>query len=148
MSKLPAVLLAALCIAPASAEIATTRMAVSARVTPAVSLAPLAAREGLVIDARDLARGSVDLQLRYRAESNDPRGLVLELSPRLGLAEAVGVDLPDARAVLTDAPLEIRLRECAPCELTVRYRIRLREGLRPGAYPLPWRLAARPLDGA
>jgi hypothetical protein len=127
------------------ADSAATLFVVSAQVVPRIQLLSEAERRSLSISPADLARGELELELAYRVVSNDPRGFVLEVAPRLGLAELVEVRIEDTRAELTDLPLEFLQRERGVRELRVRYRVRLREGLRPGEYPLPWRLSARPI---
>lgn len=123
----------------------STSFKVSARVAPRAAIEPLASPTGLAVSHADLARGQVDVEVAYRATSNDPRGFVLEVAPRLGLADAVVVELTGAQAVLTDTQLEFMLRDCVRCELRIRYRVHLREGLAPGEYPLPWQVSARPI---
>lgn len=127
------------------AETASTRFTVSAQVAPRVSLQPDAQAHSLSISAADLARGELEIELGYRVASNDPRGFVLELAPRLGLAEAVAVEIDGTRAELTETQLEFVQRDCGRCELRIRYRLRLRAGLAPGDYPLPWQVRVRPI---
>jgi hypothetical protein len=124
---------------------ASARFTVSARVAPRAAILPLASPTGLSVSDADLVRGQVEIELAYQAISNDPRGLVVEVAPRLGLADEIVVELSDARAVLGDTQLEFTLRDCARCELRIRYRLRLREGLAAGEYPLPWQVSARPI---
>lgn len=127
------------------AETASIRFTVSAQVAPRVSLQADSPVRSLSVSTADLERGELEVELGYRVASNDPRGFVLELAPRLGLAEAVVVEIDGTRAELTDTQLEFLQRDCASCELRIRYRVRLRDGLAPGDYPLPWELRARPI---
>lgn len=129
----------------ALADTASTRFVVSAQVAPRIALLPEGPVRSLPVSAADLARGELELEHAYRVASNDPRGFVLEVAPRLGLAEAVAVEIDGTRAELTDTQLEFVQRNCGACELRIRYRVRLREGLTPGDYPLPWLLRVRPL---
>jgi hypothetical protein len=125
------------------ADSASTRFLVSAQVAPRVSLQAQSWVQSLSVSAADLERGELELELGYRVASNDPRGYVLELAPRLGLAEVVAVEVDGTRAELTDTQLEFLQRDCGRCELRIRYRVRFREGLAPGDYPLPWQLTVR-----
>lgn len=118
---------------------------VTARVAARAAIQSLASPTGLAVSSEDLARGQVEVEVAYRATSNDPRGFVLEVAPRRGLADAVVVELSGAQAVLTDTQLEFMLSNCVRCELRIRYRVRLRDGLEPGEYPLPWQVSARPI---
>jgi hypothetical protein len=129
----------------ALAEDASTRFDVSAQVAPRVVLQADSPSGSLSVSAADLARGELALELGYHVASNDPRGFVLELAPRLGLAQAVAVEIDGTRAELGELPLEFLQRDCGRCELRIRYRVRLRAGLLPGDYPLPWQLRARTL---
>lgn len=124
---------------------ASATFTVSARVAPRAAIQPHPGDERLAVSVADLERGEIELVLAYQATSNDPRGFVLEVAPRLGFADAVVVELAGAQAVLTDTQLEFVQRDCARCELHIRYRVRLREGLAPGEYPLPWQVSARPI---
>jgi hypothetical protein len=123
----------------------STSFTVSARVVPRATIQPLASPIGLAVSDADLARGQVDVEVAYQATSNDPRGFVVEVAARRGLADAIEVELGGAQAVLTDTQLEFMLRDCVRCELRIRYRVHLREGLAPGEYPLPWQVSARPI---
>jgi hypothetical protein len=127
------------------ADAASTRFSVSAQVAPRVVLQADSAVDSLAVSAADLERGELELELGYRVTSNDPRGFVLELAPRLGLHQAVAVQIDGTQAELTDTPLEFLQRDCGRCELRIRYRVRLRAGLAPGDYPLPWQVRARSL---
>jgi hypothetical protein len=131
--------------AAALPESASASFKVSARVTPRAAIQPLASPTGLAVSDADLARGQVEVEVAYQATSNDPRGFVVEVAPRRGLADAVVVELTGAQAVLTDTQLEFLLRDCIRCELRIRYRVHLRAGLAPGEYPLPWQVSARPI---
>lgn len=129
----------------AQPESTTASFTVSARVAPRAAIQSLAGEDRLAVTGADLARGEVEVELAYRATSNDPRGFVLEVAPRLGFADAVVIELAGAQAVLTDTQLEFPQRDCVRCELRIRYRVRLREGLAAGEYPLPWQVSARPI---
>jgi hypothetical protein len=153
MPKLPQVLplvVAAVfaALAPSTgvlAETASTRFRVTAQVAPRVTLHAHSQVQSLSVSAADLERGELELELGYQVASNDPRGFVLELAPRRGLAEIVTVDIDGTQADLTDSQLEFLQRDCGRCEVRIRYRVRLRAGLSPGEYPLPWQLRARPI---
>ena len=115
-------------------------MHVSATVVAHASVAALDGAAPVTITAADLARGYVDVDRRYRLRSNSPRGLLLQLSPRVGLARSIEITgLPSALAI-TDTNVDV-VRPGNE-DLQLRFRFWLQPLAAPGEYPLPLHIAA------
>jgi hypothetical protein len=126
----------------AAAAEAQSRFQVSTVVVPRARLQALETASDVVVTAEDVARGYKDLVTQYELRSNDPRGCLLTIAQRPGLAESIDVDGLPVRVRLRDAPAEVVLPWArGPQPLELRVRLNLDEAARPGTYPLPLHLA-------
>ena len=121
---------------------AQSRFQVSTVVVPHARLQALETGSDVVVTAEDVARGYKDLVARYELRSNDPRGCLLTIAPRSGLAESIDVDGLPVSVTLWEAPAEVVLPWArGPQPLELRVRLNLDEAVRPGTYALPLHLA-------
>jgi hypothetical protein len=137
---------ASLPASPAPAAEAQARLTVAAAVPPRVTLATLDQPAQLTLSVEDVRRGYKDVSARYAVRHNDPRGYLLPLSPRVGLASTVQVSGLASRVVLHDSDVEVhQTGGSGVCELVLDFRFLLDAVARPGTYALPVHLAATPL---
>jgi hypothetical protein len=119
---------------------------VRADVPARATLEVIAQPTDLSVSEEDLARGYKDVSALYVVASNTRRGLLLRLSPRLGVTNHVEVRGPTGTYVVQDDSVEIyRPRAAEPEHLALDYRFVLAPGARPGRYELPILVAATPL---
>lgn len=136
---------------PAAAGQETARFTVSVRVPARAAVTTVEPAAVLEVSAADVERGYAELAARYRVDSTGTRGYLLQVAPRVGLADRVEISGLGVDVVLADLPIEI-YRSAAGCgtrgctdELALRLRLLLNPAARPGRYPLPVQLDARPL---
>ena len=119
---------------------------VQATVPARVTLATVEQPTRLWLTEDDVARGYKDVSARYRVASNDSRGWLLRLSPRLGVTAQVEVRGLAAPLVLGEHGVEVyQPRASEPRHLELDYRFVLEPGTQPGSYELPIHLSATPL---
>jgi hypothetical protein len=122
----------------AQAETAAANLRVSARVLPHARLQ--ADESPVSITAADVQRGYLDVSRRYRLQTNAPDQVVLQLNPRVGLADSIDIDGFQAPLRMTDSSLEIA--QPFARDFTVSFRLWLGAAAMPGEYPLPVQVAA------
>src|SRR5512135_26790 len=138
-----AVLLTGLLVFPGGSawgDVASQALPVSATVLPHARLIETSPDTTLTVAPADIERGYVDVQQRYWLRTNAPDRVAVQIHPRVGLAEAVDIAGFDGAVRLAESSIEVS----APVgrELDVSFRVWLRPGVTPGAYPLPLHLAA------
>lgn len=117
-------------------------MQVSAVVVPRAQLEAIDAASQLTVTAEDVARGYKEVVARYEVRSNDPRGCLLMITPRLGLTESIDIEGLPSGVTLRDAPVELVLPGArGPQPMQLRVRLNLGDAARPGTYELPLHLA-------
>ena len=100
----------------------------------------------LNVSEADLARGYMDVSARYVVESNTRDGLLLRLSPRIGITRHVEVRGLSATLVVQGDEVEVyRARTSEAEHLELDYRFVLAPDVEPGTYELPIYVAATPL---
>jgi hypothetical protein len=139
------VLLASLLAGPA-AYAQQERLAVHAQVTPRATLEAVTAATPAVT-VEDLARGFLEHVVHCRVRSNDPRGFLLKLSPRIPGVELVELDgRPQAVAVGAEGVELHREWNRGVREVTLRLRVLLDGAAAPGVLAvLPVELAVAAL---
>lgn len=131
---------------PAGAGQVDAHFVASVRVPERTTVTPLEPVERFVVSEADVARGHADLTARYLVSSNSPRGFLLTLAPRLGLAQRVEVRGLGGDVVLQDQPVEVYSRGTERRrELVLELRVVLADDVPAGLYPLPVVLDASPL---
>lgn len=142
------VLLAAVSLpaSPACAAEAQARFTVAVAVPPRATLATLDQPTQLTLSDEDVRRGYKDVSARYSVRHNDPRGYLLRLSPRVGLASRVQVTGLATDVVLADTDVEVRqVAASGSQELALGFRFLLEPAARPGTYRWPLHVTATPL---
>lgn len=134
----------------ASTDQARGTLGVSANVAPVARL-ELATREpDLLLTAEDLDRGYIEppQPLHLTVYSNSRSGYALDVLPVSPLFSAVSVQGLDSDVRLTADGGTVTQRWGHPqkVSLELRFSFVIAEGVQPGRYPWPVRLAARPLD--
>ena len=138
-----ALLLSAFLVFPAGgarAEVASVPLHVSVQVLPHVRLLAATPDAGFLVTSADIERGYVDVQRRYRLQTNAPDRVAVQIHPRLGLAAAVDVAGLGGPLRLVDTSLEVIAPQRR--ELDLSFRLWLTSGITPGEYPLPLQVAA------
>jgi hypothetical protein len=139
-------LLAMMAGATARADTRQAQFVVQADVPARATLQIVTQPTYLSVSDEDVARGYKDVSALYVVSSNTSRGLLLRLSPRLGVTNHVEVRGPTGTYVVQDESVEIyRPRFGEPERLAFDYRFVLAHGARPGQYELPILVAATPL---
>jgi hypothetical protein len=142
--------LAVICLVVPMLAVAAERRSsftVTVTVPPRVALTVLSEPASIDVTAEDLQAGYKDVVARYAVDGNDPRGYVLRVAPRLGLAARIEVSGLAAGAVtLAEQPIDVAKLGAADGMLDLRYRIVFESGSAPGRYALPLELAALPLE--
>jgi hypothetical protein len=134
----------------ASTEQARGSLGVSATVAP-VARIELASREpDLLLTKDDLDRGYIESPqpLHLTVYSNSRSGFALDVLPVSPLFSAVSVQGLDSEVRLSSAGGTVTQRWGHPQQvsLELRFSFIIADGVEPGLYPWPLRLAARPLD--
>ncbi|MEQ1581654.1 MAG: hypothetical protein ABL964_13780 [Steroidobacteraceae bacterium] len=134
----------------ASTEQAHGSLGVSAIVTP-VARIELASREpDLLLTKDDLDRGYIESPqpLHLTVYSNSRNGFALDVLPVSPLFSAVSVQGLDSEVLLSSGGGTVTQRWGHPqkVSLELRFSFTIADGIQPGLYPWPVRLAARPLD--
>lgn len=134
----------------ASTDQARGTLGVSADVAPVARL-ELASREpDLLLTADDLDRGYIESPqpLHLTVYSNSRSGYALDVMPVSPLFSAVSVQGLDTDVRLSAGGGTVTQRWGHPqkVSLELRFSFVIAEGVQPGRYPWPVRLAARPLD--
>jgi hypothetical protein len=118
---------------------------VSAQVVGRLSLQIVDAPAAVILTAADLERGYKELDARYRVHATRAQRYLLQVAPRLGLADSIRIEGLAAPVILGDAGIEVSQVAIAGAnELKLRLRLELRPGLAPGRYALPVRLSLAP----
>jgi hypothetical protein len=136
---------------PALAGQSRASFVVSVRILPRAVL-PVVEQAGRVeLSADDVERGYKQVAVHYRVSGTGPRGYLLQVARRTGLARRIEVDGLGGGLALGDIPLEIHrpAEGCVAAACTDDFALVLHVVLdadaRPGSYPLPVQLAALPL---
>jgi hypothetical protein len=123
------------------ADATSAHLQVSARVVAHARLEPsAAAATTVIVSAADIERGYLDVVRHYELRTNAPERVSLQIHPRVGLTEAVDIEGLGDTLRLVDDSLEVATLRANVLDLT--FRLWLSSGVAPGAYPLPWQLAA------
>jgi hypothetical protein len=143
------VLSLALAAAPSAADGAHSVMLVSAQVLPVARLQIASGASPLQISAADIAAGYVDAPrpLELRIDSNSREGFAVDVSALSPWCAAVALQGFDSPVMLdgTEGTIIQRWGAGRMRSLALRARFTLAAGVRPGSYPWPLRLSARPL---
>jgi len=140
-----ALALATVLIQPAGAAARQASFGVSAQVAGRLTLQIVEAPAAVILTAADLERGYKELDVRYRVHATRAQRYLLQVAPRLGLAESIRIEGLAAPVILGDAGIEMSQVAIAGAnELKLRLRLELRPGLAPGRYALPVRLSLAP----
>lgn len=140
------IVVAWLAAASAHAEARHASFVVSVNVPARAELRAIDQPALIQVSEQDVTRGYKDVTARYRVESNTPRGWLLRLAPRLGVAQRVEVQGLSAPVVLAGDAVEVyRARALEPERLSLTYRLVLGQGTPPGTYQLPIHVSAMPL---
>ena len=147
LRSLGAVLLLALVAGgDARADSRQAQFLVRTTVPARATLAAVEQPTHLNVSEADLARGYMDVSARYVVESNTRDGLLLRLSPRIGITHHVEVRGLSATLVVQGDEVEVyRARTSEAEHLELDYRFVLAPGVEPGTYELPIYVAATPL---
>jgi len=133
----------------ASTDQARTTLGVSANVVAIARLALVSGEPELLVTAEDLNRGYIDFPtpLQLTVYSNSRSGYVLDVLPASAVFSSVSVQGLGADVVLPADGGTVTHRWGHPQEiaLSLKFSFMLASGVRPGRYPWPVRLAARPL---
>ena len=134
----------------ASTDQAQGSLGVSATVVP-VARIELASREpDLLLTKEDLDRGYLDTpqSVHLTVYSNSRSGFALDVLPVSPLFSAVSVQGLDSEVLLSAEGGTVTQRWGHPqkVSLELRFSFVIAEGIQPGLYPWPVRLAVRPLD--
>jgi len=140
-------LVAALHFGTARAEMASANLLVSAYVAPMASIEAAGAPDAVVLTAADLALGYKDVSAKYRVNSNDVHGYMLQFSARDGLTRAIEVRGLGAPVEFGAFGAEVAQfgRPLHAVELELQYRLYLTADARPGEYVIPVAVSADPL---
>ena len=147
LRSLGAVLLLALVAGgDARADSRQAQFLVRTTVPARATLAAVEQPKHLNVSEADLARGYMDVSARYVVESNTRDGLLLRLSPRIGITHHVEVRGLSATLVVQGDEVEVYLARTSEAEhLELDYRFVLAPDVEPGTYELPIHVAATPL---
>lgn len=115
-------------------------MQVSVTVLAHASVETLDSAGGITVTEADLSRGYLDVSRTYRLRSNTPRGALLQLHPRLGLARQIDVTGFPSPLQIRDTSVE--LMQPATERMRLSFRLWLQPEAVAGDYPLPVHLAA------
>ncbi len=134
----------------ASTDQARATLGVSATVVPVARL-ELATREpDLLLTQDDLDRGYIETPqaLHLTVYSNSRNGFALDVLPVSPLFSAVSVQGLDSEVLLSAGGGTVTQRWSRPqkVSLELRFSFVIADGIQPGRYAWPVRLAARPLD--
>lgn len=144
-SRAAPALLLALVVPSLEASEARAMFQVSVVVPPQVRLEALLQPPQLRLSDADVARGYIDVPVRYRVRHNDRRGYLLQLVPRNGLASRIEVAGLSQSIVVADDSVEVhRVPAGWIDELDLEFRVVLGPDARPGTYPLPVHVGASP----
>jgi hypothetical protein len=130
---------------------ASTRIQVYSSVLPQTTLTVYNQPRFLVVTREDIRRGFVDVPtaVQVEARSNDPRGYMLVFENKAGVeAQFQDVIIQGLESELTIGPSGgwvSRTNGTSPSEVELSYRFALTGEARPGSYPWPIFLSARPL---
>jgi hypothetical protein len=113
----------------------TTQLTVSAHVPPMLHFERVAGPDVLAVDAQDARIGYKDVSLRYSLRSNEPSGVIVRLTPLIGLTKSMTVS--GLSQVLTLKEDEVEVWRARSSELALQVRFHLRDEVVPGVYPLP-----------
>lgn len=135
--------LAVLLAAPALADTARATFRVSVTVPASASVRLVGPGDTLLVSDEDVTLGFVVVPVRCQVTRNTPRGYLLQIAPRLGLARQVEVRGLGSGVVVRDLPVELHRSGVERVEdLALELRVALEPAVRPGRYPLPVQLSA------
>lgn len=127
---------------PASATVRSASFGVSARVVARTWIEPVEEPTTVMLTRADLDRGYKVLEVHYRVHTARTSSYLLNIAPRIGLADWVHIDGLGAPVRLGQT--DINVLQHAPAnvnELRLRLRLELRPGLLAGRYSMPVRLS-------
>jgi hypothetical protein len=131
---------------PTLADQGQAHLRVATTVPARVSLQALEAPVWLTLTPEDVARGYKDVATRHRLRHNDRAGILLSVSPRVGLAREIRVSGLGTEFVLGADTLEVHLPgDPFEQDIALGFRFLLDATARPGTVELPVHLAASPL---
>jgi hypothetical protein len=134
----------------ASTDQAQSSLGVSATVIPVARIELVTREPELLLTAEDLDRGYIETPqaLHLTVYSNSRNGFALDVLPVSPLFSAVSVQGLDSDVLLSAGGGTVTQRWSHPqkVSLALRFSFVIAEGIQPGRYPWPVRLAARPLD--
>lgn len=134
----------------ASTDQSLGTLGVSATVMPIARLSMAGSEPDLLLTPEDLARGYIESPrpLHLTVYSNSRRGYALDVLPLSPLFSTLEVRGLGSSVVLNAEGGTVTQRWSRPqtVSLELKFSFTLAEGLEPGLYPWPVRLAARPLD--
>jgi hypothetical protein len=135
-------ILVILATTPVFASVRTASFGVSARVVARTWIEPVDEPATIVVTRSDLVQGYRVLDAHYRVHTVGTSRYLLNIAPRIGLADQVHIDGLGAPVKLGQT--DITVLQQAPAnvnELRLRLRLELRPGLAPGSYSMPVRLS-------
>lgn len=134
----------------ASTEQAHGAFGVSATVAPVARIELASSEPELLLTKEDLDRGYIESPrpLHLTVYSNSRNGFALDVLPVSPLFSAVSVQGLDSEVLLSSEGGTVTQRWGHPqkVSLELRFSFVIADGIQPGLYPWPVRLAARPLD--
>jgi hypothetical protein len=131
---------------PVLGETRSASMVVTAQVV-ARAVVEIDAIPHVSVTSTDIARGFVDVAhpIRFRVRTNSRAGYLLQVAKTNDAFHSLELEFGNTSVNVMHEGWVTRPRVEGADVVTARLRVRLREGLSPGNYPMPLSISAQPL---